>query len=248
MTRIGPRAYLSAGHCFANDVLPRGKVEPSNLFEPGKKVFISSGVHVFEKKTGPCPEQNSENYELNVPASTSKMVNATVRKVHFHPSYLLRGSEEVIEFTGEPPTKRFSHADVAILEVEEDFPNFAAQAKISFAPLKPGDPIVIGGHGSTGGLGGNGMTDLKFANLPVFSVLGADFFTKNPKYPTPGTGILPGDSGGPVYLGSDPKMLTVVGVNSKVMGERGSAYARMDDGSGENVRSWYDQTIAAIGR
>lgn len=45
------------------------------------------------------------------------------------------------------------------------------------------------------------------------------------------------ERGGPVYLASDPAMLTVVGVNSKTTGG-GSAHVRLDDGGPQKIRGY----------
>lgn len=53
------------------------------------------------------------------------------------------------------------------------------------------------------------------------------------------SGFFPGgtERGGPVYLASDPAMLTVVGVNSKTTGG-GSAHVRLDDGGPQKIRGY----------
>ncbi len=243
MTRVGPRAYLAAGHCFAdrNQLDNQRRVVLSPMFEPGQRVELSLGVQIWEYVEGTCPAQTFGN-QIAVPAPGSQRVAATVRQVHFHPSFLARGAE-----AGEPGSEwsRFGHADLAILEVEEDIPGFAAQARVSFVPLHPGEGVVIAGHGVSGGFVGGSWSGLKYAARTVDALVGQDFFTKVDD-PFGGPGIAPGDSGGGVFLAADPRMLTVVGVNSKSIAYRGSAHVRLDDGGPEAVRAWYEQVTAQI--
>jgi len=243
MTRVGPRAYLSAGHCFADgNILEREhRVVLSPTFKPGAKISISHGVQIWEYVQGTCPEQTFGT-QIMVQAEGSQRVPLTVRKIHFHPTYLSNGGEAGVSEGG---WTNFNHADVALLEVDEVAPDFVAQAKVKFSPLAPGDAVIIGGHGISGGFAGTAWSGLKFARRTVDAVVGQDFFTRVSD-PFGGPGIAPGDSGGAVYLASDPDMLTVVGVNSKSIAFRGSAHVRLDGTGPQDVAGWYTQVLASI--
>jgi hypothetical protein len=243
ITRVGRRAYLAAGHCFADraQLETERRVVLSSAFQPGQPIGLSHGVHIWELVDGSCPEQTFGD-TIAVPAEGSERVSATVRQVHFHPSYLTRGAESG-QTGGSWPL--FTHADLAILEVEEDLAGFASEATVSFDALRPGDSVVIAGHGISGGFVGSNWSGLKFATRSVDALVGQDFFTRLSS-PTGGPGIAPGDSGGGVFLASDPTMRTIVGVNSKSIAFRGSALVRLDDGGPEPVRSWYETVLAEI--
>jgi hypothetical protein len=244
MTRVGPRAYLSAGHCFAdgNVLETQKKVVRDARLENGKKTSISYGVEMWESVEGTCA-QTGKAGTIWRQHPQSKRVSATIRNVYFHPSYLTGGAEAGTHVEGSN-FSLYNHADVAILEVAEDFKGFADIANVSFAPLKAADPIIIGGHGGTGGFTGGASTILKFAPSKVDTILGQDFFTAAVPFKEPA--IQPGDSGGPVYLASDKSNHTVVGVNSKTS-TWGSAHVRMDDGT-QQVRAWYEKVMAQIGK
>jgi Trypsin len=244
MTRVGKRAYLAAGHCFADkDTLEREqRVVLSPLFTPGAHISLSQGVMIWDFVPGSCPEQTFGG-QIAVPAASSVRLGATVRQVHFHPSYLTRGGEAGTAGSGD--WTRFEHADVAVLEVEEDLTSFAQVAKVSFAPLSPGDDVVIAGHGMSGGFVGTMWSGLKFAARKVDALEGQDFYTRVSD-PFGGPGIAPGDSGGAVFLAADPSMRTIVGVNSKSVAYRGSAHVRLDDTGPQPISAWYQGVLAQI--
>ena len=245
MTRIGAHTFLAAAHCFAdkNELEQNRRVVLSPLFATGAPIGLSHGVDIWEYVEGTCPEQTFGG-QIAVPAPDSERRSATVRRVHMHPSYATGGAE-----AGQPGEAwpLFTHADVAILEVEEDLTGFASEAKVSFDQLRAGSAVVIGGHGMSGGFTGSTFSSLKFASRSVDALVGQDFFTRMSD-PFGGPGIAPGDSGGGVFLASDRTMRTVVGVNSKSMAYRGSAHVRLDDGGPQEIRSWFERVMAETER
>lgn len=116
------------------------------------------------------------------------------------------------------------HYDIAALLCESDFgldyyPPYASQH------AKPGDLVTVAGYGSTGKIS-TGYTSydalLRAGTQRIESIEGSRLVCtiRNGSSPME-YGIAPGDSGGPVYLGSG-ETATLVGINSTIQRGKGN--------------------------
>ena len=204
--KVGPAHVLLAAHCVSDG---KSKVGDTITVNPAP-------IPVFDKD-----------------------VDVKVRRISIHP-FWTQYSEALNPQA--PP-------DVAVIEVvpTKAF-NRIPQATIDTSPLPLGSVVTLTGYGCESGLkGGKSSPRLRTASTSTVGFdsvvasssrsvpprLGSSYwFTAGKGLAPANASICPGDSGGPVYLGSDPKakQQKVVGIN---------AYYGFSDGGNLSTTNWH---------
>lgn len=160
-------------------------------------------------------------------------------------------------------------SDVAIVETVEEIANIPIAA-IDVEPLQPGESVIVTGYGCQGSVGGYwsyasnnlkaGVVQLLPASATLHSgstvndqtlpiIAAHDLVTPGPAWPTPGPGLCPGDSGGPLYRAKSGGA-TIVGTNASYTftGSGGlpvtNWHTRLDRATARNVAGWLASTGA----
>ncbi|MBX3226647.1 MAG: trypsin-like serine protease [Labilithrix sp.] len=235
--KVGPRHILTAAHCVYN----RG-LKPA--YATGARIEVSSAVRQ---------------------TATSAYLPLTIKQTHVAPEWIERctSPESICEAAGDDNDHR--PADVALVETVQEILNVPV-ATIDTSPLPVGEAVVVAGYGCEGSVGGYwsyASSNLKAGvvqllhpgallhrgssvtvdNLHV--VADHDLITPGPAWPTPGPGLCPGDSGGPLFRAKGGGA-TVVGVNASYTFSGGVGaglpvtnwHARLDTATPRNVGGW----------
>jgi V8-like Glu-specific endopeptidase len=225
MTKMGPRLFVLAAHC-----LTEGGVQGAPLrkfFLPGAKIAIHHGVYL--RKTS----ENEAKYQ-------SRQTIATVEAAVPHPTWL----------KPEVPSDQFIDADVAWLRTAEANTPEVPTARFNTQKRSPGEAVRLQGYGCQTTHHGT-TSDLHWAEATLDAVQKSMLYVREGSAEGAQVGICPGDSGGAVYLASDPANLTVVGINSRFndgtvlgvpVGPAESFFTRLDDSGQEKVATWLKLT------
>jgi Trypsin len=223
---------ITAAHCV-------GEKYKSELetFGKGKKIKIFratvSNPKEYLRKVRNDPEE-SHPEELD-----SEFRLLTIAQTHLHPLWLERmpdSKPSTLALAGKVP-------DVAFLEFEEKI-DWEAYSLDLATNLKPKDEVILTGHG------------LRIVNADEYEVqlrglrfvYGTILRTENCycSLQRMDAALAPGDSGGPVFVGSksDFKTLRIVGVNSSAGSIDAGTIARFDSGAcGEKLAPWIRTTL-----
>lgn len=207
-SKVGPKHVLLAAHCIKPEVLVAGA-----------SITVNDGV-------SPSADRN---------------VSLKVERVAIHPLWSQFGDAQNAE---SPP-------DVAVIIVEANsaFARIPA-AEVDLTPVKVGEEMTITGYGCEKGLHSMydftarlktaatksvGVGVVKSSNnvVSVQNLLPRSyFFTPGKALSNGNASICPGDSGGPVYRGKDPRAAKqkVIGVN---------AYYGFNDGGNVSTTNWH---------
>lgn len=242
-SKVGPRHILLAAHCVWDHTL-----QP--MFQDGKTLQVSSAATVSAATT----------YQT-----------LTIKHTNVGPEWVEKctSAESQCMAAGYDNANRAS--DVALVETVEEIANIPI-ATIDTTPLQPGEAVIVTGYGCQGSVGGYwsysssnlkaGVVQLLPANATIHSgsqvddqtvsvIAAHDLITPGPAWPTPGPGLCPGDSGGPLYRAKGGGA-TIVGINGSYTfsGPAGGLpvtnwHTRLDSATARNVGAWLKSVGAA---
>lgn len=230
-SKVGARHILLAAHC----VWDKG-LQP--MFADGKQLRVTSAASA---------------------TSTTPFQTLTIRHTNVGPEWVenCSSADSMCMAAGYDNEHRAS--DVAVVETVEEIANVPVAA-IDTEPLQPGEAVIVTGYGCQGSVGGYwsysssnlkaGVVQLLPAQATIHSgsqvtpenvshVAGHDLITPGPAWTTPGPGLCPGDSGGPLYRAKGGGA-TIVGVNG--------SYTFSGVGGGLPVTNWHTRLDTATAR
>lgn len=240
-TKVGARHILLAAHCVWETSL-----RPS--FAEGQPIQVTTAANA---------------------TPTTPYQTLTIRHTNVGPEWVERCSSDTSACMAVGYDTDHRASDVAVIETVEEIINVPI-AVIDTEPLAPGEAVIVAGYGCQGSVGGywpSGTTNLKASVVQLLpatatihsgsqvtpenvgQVAAHDLITPGPAWATPGPGLCPGDSGGPLYRAKGGGA-TVVGVNGSYTfsGVSGGLpvtnwHTRLDHATARDVGSW----LASVG-
>ncbi len=232
MTKVGPRTFVVAAHCFFREGAQDGAQPVRPELSKGADIGVLFGVH--QPKEGVEP--------------SGSVTRTVVEDIRIHPTWYSAVSPEV------PKTEEGAKdGDAALLRVRDMTPEIDV-ATIDTLPIEVDTRVVMTGYGCT--THDHGSTGpLRFLDASIEAVFGSMLYTSSTPTKAPENGgICPGDSGGGLFReGSGQRVLSGVNsrfVSSEVLGRQTgpneSYFTRLDDSGPLAMGTWLRQNLAEL--